>query len=103
MKIGFDAKRAFQNNTGLGHYSRTLIASLATYYTKNEYYLFAPKKTGLFDTTGLNNIKTITPQRLGHLQGHRPHRQRDGAVIVGEVRIGTDRVVILHLHGEAVL
>ena len=62
MKIGFDAKRAFQNNTGLGHYSRTLIASLATYYTKNEYYLFAPKKTGLFDTTGLNNIKTITPQ-----------------------------------------
>src|SRR6478735_8899366 len=25
MNIGFDAKRAFHNQTGLGHYSRTLV------------------------------------------------------------------------------
>lgn len=48
MKIGFDAKRAFQNNTGLGHYSRTLISSLAEFYPGNRYVLFAPKITNKF-------------------------------------------------------
>ena len=38
MKIGFEAKRAFTNGTGLGHYSRTLISSLATYFSENDYY-----------------------------------------------------------------
>ena len=28
MKIGFDAKRAYQNFTGLGNYSRDLIENL---------------------------------------------------------------------------
>jgi len=48
MNIGFDAKRAYHNKTGLGHYSRTLIHSLAEYYPDNEYYLFNPKKSSLF-------------------------------------------------------
>ena len=61
MKIGFDAKRAFQNTTGLGHYSRTLVASLAQYFPEDEYYLFAPKITSLFNTTSHKNIHTITP------------------------------------------
>lgn len=43
MKIGFDAKRAFFNNTGLGQYSRTLISDLEKYLPQNEYYLFSPK------------------------------------------------------------
>jgi glycosyltransferase involved in cell wall biosynthesis len=62
LKIGFDAKRAFKNNTGLGNYSRTLIGALANYFKENEYYLFAPEKTDLFDTTPFNNIKTIVPE-----------------------------------------
>ena len=37
MKIAFDAKRAYQNGTGLGHYSRTLISSLAQYFPEHEY------------------------------------------------------------------
>jgi glycosyltransferase involved in cell wall biosynthesis len=61
MNIGFDAKRIYQNNTGLGHYSRTLVSSLAKYYPLNEYFLFAPKKTGLFSSEGFNNIHTIVP------------------------------------------
>lgn len=61
MKIGFDAKRAFQNTTGLGHYSRTLVTSLAQYFPQNQYYLFAPKITSLFNTASFNNIHTITP------------------------------------------
>ncbi len=40
MKIGFDAKRAFQNTRGLGNYSRNLIDGLLDYYPENEYYLF---------------------------------------------------------------
>jgi glycosyltransferase involved in cell wall biosynthesis len=61
MKIAFDAKRAYQNSTGLGHYSRTLISSLATFYAEDQYYLFAPKLTDRYDTTSYRNIKLITP------------------------------------------
>lgn len=43
MKIGFDAKRATSNFTGLGNYSRTLILSLQKYYPGDEYLLFTPK------------------------------------------------------------
>lgn len=43
MKIGFDAKRAIQNNTGLGNYSRYVVEILSKYYPENSYFLFAPK------------------------------------------------------------
>lgn len=43
MKIGFDAKRAFNNFTGLGNYSRFVIDGLATYFPDNEYLLYTPK------------------------------------------------------------
>jgi len=48
LHIGFDAKRAFSNQTGLGVYSRSLIADLYANYPENKYWLFAPKKTNLF-------------------------------------------------------
>lgn len=62
MKIGFDAKRAFQNNTGLGHYSRTLISSLAHDFPQNDYVLFAPKITGKFQYKTAGNISTVFPK-----------------------------------------
>ncbi len=40
MKIGFDSKRFFHNQTGLGNYSREVIYSLCEYYSENEYLLF---------------------------------------------------------------
>lgn len=43
MKIGFDAKRAFNNFTGLGNYSRFVIDGLAAYYPDNEYLLYTPR------------------------------------------------------------
>lgn len=61
MKIAFDAKRAYQNNTGLGHYSRTLISSLAAFYPRHHYYLCAPKLTQKFDTSAYPNVSNITP------------------------------------------
>ena len=44
MRIGFDAKRAFSNYSGLGNYSRSIINSLSKFYKKNEYYLYVPKR-----------------------------------------------------------
>lgn len=43
MKIGFDAKRAFSNTTGLGNYSRFVINVLSNNFPKNEYLLYTPK------------------------------------------------------------
>jgi glycosyltransferase involved in cell wall biosynthesis len=43
MKIGFDAKRLFCNNRGLGNYSRDLIRILSEYYPENQYDLYTPK------------------------------------------------------------
>ena len=42
MKIGFDAKRLFLNQTGLGNYSRSLVHNLQEYYPENDYHLYSP-------------------------------------------------------------
>src|SRR3712207_2191685 len=44
MRIGFDAKRAVQNFTGLGNYSRYVIDILCRFYPENEYIAYAPKR-----------------------------------------------------------
>ena len=50
MRIGFDAKRAFMNYSGLGNYSRSVIESLAQYYSDENYFLFTPDENlKLFD------------------------------------------------------
>ncbi len=43
-RIGFDAKRAFHNGTGLGNYSRDLLRIVSKYYLDNTYYLYNPRK-----------------------------------------------------------
>ena len=43
MKIGFDAKRAAQNRTGLGNYSRFVIRILSEIFPDREYHLYTPK------------------------------------------------------------
>ncbi|MDW8273434.1 MAG: glycosyltransferase family 1 protein [Chitinophagales bacterium] len=42
MRIAFDAKRAFNNFTGLGNYSRILIEALENFFPEHEYFLFTP-------------------------------------------------------------
>lgn len=44
MKIGFDAKRAFQNSTGLGNYSRFILSLLAQYASSGSYLLLQPSR-----------------------------------------------------------
>lgn len=42
MRIGFDAKRLYNNFTGLGNYSRTLVGNLSAFYPGDEYCLYTP-------------------------------------------------------------
>lgn len=44
MRIGFDGKRAVQNFTGLGNYSRYIVDILCQFGPENEFVLYAPKK-----------------------------------------------------------
>ncbi len=43
MQIGFDAKRLFLNQTGLGNYSRFIVDSLLKHYPNEQLVLFSPK------------------------------------------------------------
>ena len=56
MNIGFEEKRVFHNKTGLGNYSRDLVRVLATYFPKNNYFLYNPKeyKKALFVSNNTN-------------------------------------------------
>ena len=64
MKIGFDAKRAAQNRTGLGNYSRFVVRILSQQHPKNEYHLYAPNPRR---TPFYGEIPTI-----GQLRSHFP-------------------------------
>lgn len=62
MRIGFDAKRAMLNHSGLGNYSRTLITSLIQEYPQNEYYLYSPSINDAYKNLfSHNNVELITP------------------------------------------
>lgn len=67
MKIAFDAKRAAQNRTGLGNYSRFVIEGLSHYYPENEYLLYTPneRKARLFgDLTQQKNCTICYPDKI---------------------------------------
>lgn len=61
MKIGFDAKRAFFNRSGLGNYSRNTLLLLAEYYPDHEYLLYTPSAKDTLDFN-LPNAILKTPQ-----------------------------------------
>ncbi len=62
MKIGFDAKRAFNNTTGLGNYSRSIIKSIANYSKKNDLYLFTTKDNKNLFNIESHHVKIIKPK-----------------------------------------
>ena len=66
MRIGFDAKRAFSNSTGLGNYSRDTIRILSKFYSDNKYFLYTPKKDNarLSFISERNNTFIRTPESL---------------------------------------
>ena len=67
VKIAFDAKRAFLNNSGLGNYSRTIIKSLHFFYPNVQQILFTPKTNeGNFvsEISKLPNIEINKPTQF---------------------------------------
>lgn len=63
MKIGFDAKRAFHNNRGLGNYSRDIIRIIQE-KSENEIVLFNPQKKQDKRINLTEKTKVITPKGL---------------------------------------
>ena len=46
MRLGFDAKRIFNNNSGLGNYSRFILAALYRLFPQENYYLYTTSLKG---------------------------------------------------------
>ena len=70
MRIGFDAKRLFLNNRGLGNYARNLLYGFEKFYPENEYFLFTPRISNEYVSPALlnnNNIHAKTPKFLAKL------------------------------------
>jgi glycosyltransferase involved in cell wall biosynthesis len=64
FSIGFDAKRAFFNSSGLGNYSRNLLNALVKNFPGNLYYLFTPKTKNRFILNNDEQFRIIKPGRL---------------------------------------
>ena len=63
MRIGFDAKRALHNPTGLGNYSRDIIRLFTNNCPEDEFFLFDPVGKGLHFDYNLFNTHVINSQR----------------------------------------
>ena len=65
INIGFDAKRAFHNTTGLGNYSRDLLRILSKFYPDNKYFLYNPKprKVNRYQLAD-NNIEVLPKSKF---------------------------------------
>jgi len=113
MRIGYEAKRAFLNMTGLGNYSRGIIRMMASDYPENEYFLYTPKvkpNTRPGFLSGFEQVKTITPQSklftsLWRSKGVVADLKRDGIELyhglshelpVGIGKSGIKSVVTIH-------
>lgn len=64
MKIGFDAKRAFFNNSGLGNYSRSTIELITKFYPYNDYVLFTPSTENAINFNIQPKMKICKPKRI---------------------------------------
>ncbi|MFK5974822.1 MAG: glycosyltransferase, partial [Flavobacteriaceae bacterium] len=56
MRIGFEAKRVFHNNTGLGNYGRDVIRILSEYTSISAFFLYNTKPS---HRKGIKNSKKI--------------------------------------------
>ncbi len=68
MKIGYDAKRAVGNMTGLGNYSRLVIESVAEAYPDSQLFLYTPKNKSnprLGPIEALHNVQFRIPAPSG--------------------------------------
>jgi glycosyltransferase involved in cell wall biosynthesis len=68
IKIGFDAKRAFYNRSGLGNYSRNLINSIVKFEKYASITLFTPKTKNriLLDPLAEKVSTIVSPSKFFH-------------------------------------
>lgn len=68
LRIGFDAKRAYFNRSGLGNYSRNLINALSEHYSdaEAEFFLFTPRTKGGMTLEHSERLHVVSPQSLVH-------------------------------------
>lgn len=62
MKLGFDAKRALNNSTGLGNHARILLNAMMRDFPEHEYHLFSPKAKDEFFHQLHGDFKIHFPQ-----------------------------------------
>ncbi|MBQ9864369.1 MAG: glycosyltransferase family 4 protein [Bacteroidales bacterium] len=92
MIIGFDAKRAFQNYTGLGNYSRMLICGLAQQHNRVRSFLYSPVMNGEYKSyfSSFANISTRQPSGIDR---YFPNLWRSYGV---SMHLKSDKVDIFH-------
>lgn len=66
IKIAFDAKRAFNNHTGLGNYSRFVIKGMLDAYPQHMFYLCTPSIKPEYQDLFVEyeNVKVVSPQNV---------------------------------------
>jgi len=110
VTIAFDAKRYFNNASGLGFYSRTLLDGLRYYYPEHHYLLYTPYNKGRLQvpTDGMRLPNTWLGRQFHPLWRSRAMTaqvKRDGATIfhglshelpIGLKRAGIPSVVSMH-------
>jgi glycosyltransferase involved in cell wall biosynthesis len=66
VRIGFDAKRAFLNKSGLGSYSRNLITALSANFPEPEYFLYTTRTNPDLFNLSSPNIRVRVPEAFIH-------------------------------------
>jgi glycosyltransferase involved in cell wall biosynthesis len=66
MRIGFDAKRAFFNRSGLGNYSRSTVNLLKKYFPNDEYVLYTPSTKNSIDFYEEGEFEERVPKSSFH-------------------------------------
>lgn len=65
MNIGFDAKKAIVNLTGIGNYSRRVVQALSGEYPSDGLFLFGPHKQPAAPIAAASNVRFVYPPVFG--------------------------------------
>jgi glycosyltransferase involved in cell wall biosynthesis len=93
VRIGYDAKRLFNNFTGLGNYSRFVVEGVTRRFPENEYWLYTPKAKPHPETAPFLKAPFVIRQPRSVLQRSLSSYWR--SVSLGGVAAG-DGIQVLH-------
>jgi glycosyltransferase involved in cell wall biosynthesis len=67
VRIGYDAKRLYNNFTGLGNYSRFIVDGIHSSFPEEDIYLFTPKVTNHPEVKVYQNDSSLTTILPSHI------------------------------------